>query len=708
MDTEARAAAAKELSLRQYLDARGVSDLMRRFVVAVGEQRPDDVLGFMSSWALQQRDAQAKRSRVESPPPPNSEADEPARLVFESWTRNLNGMHGKIVRTWFELLFTQHASLRLKFFRDTELETDIFPPVTEALDSLIHGRLTPEDLRGLGKLYSAGRSVEMKHFHYLLTSLLSSISMCLGGQGSFSSVADPWRVILSAAMDELAVGAGVKKAPKDDEAASERSTVLASSFAGEVAFSVRGVVGASWQSLDKAAVVDKFFSILLSAHPLMKQRVFADVDMKAVKNGLLELAGRRVLGALPDEELGAMAHALISNHPKFTKRYLHYGLSAWLFAIKQTFVEKGGFDEYKRCHQQWLSWAGNIVAVVHKATVTKLLAAEFDPSDMLTMTTAGNSMEISSLPSEASVGGLDAIPSELVKRSWNAVFDKPSLVKCFFDTLFTQHPSVRMTLFRDVDVDGILAPALLPLLDDALKGNLGSAALQRLGSEYGSGRRPETRHFHYFLTAMLTAVGRTLGSQFAQVAEPWRIVLTYVLGELQTGSSALATPLTGGELPTLAERDVKKDTDSPPSDDEEDVRVNGPPLEVVKAQWGACSDAARKKIVTQFFHVLFIQHNSLKLRLFSDVEISAVETAMLPLLTQAINGDLDEAQLGALGKKFGAPRKPEPRHFHYFLTAMLGAVQATLGAAAFVPTAEAWRVTLTTLCEEIQKGATMV
>jgi hemoglobin-like flavoprotein len=143
---------------------------------------------------------------------------------------------------------------------------------------------------------------------------------------------------------------------------------------------------------------------------------------------------------------------------------------------------------------------------------------------------------------------------ELTRKSWAKIGEankRRDIVDTFFQILFTQHPTVKRNLFKDLDV-AVLAPLLEQQLDAAIAAPTSPElpSITDIAKTHGVGRAVETRHYHYFLSAMLAAVSLVVGrSEFPEVAEPWRRILTFVLRAMMAGAPPV-DKAAAGEDPT--------------------------------------------------------------------------------------------------------------------------------------------------------------
>jgi hemoglobin-like flavoprotein len=492
-----------DASLREYLEAKKFAQIMEALVVDLGEARPDDVYGFVEQWAAK-RSGGGRSASTEA----NSASNVALDGAIVNTKRTWDAIEDKaaIGKLFFEVLFTQHASLKNKLFRDIDIEA-VTPIFVGLLDRAIMGDCTAEELRSTAEAASAGRGVSQRHFHYFLTSLLTAFSITFGT--GWLAASEPFRVTLTLIMDELMAGCGV------------RESGAAPSATPQADFDTLAI---DWAACDaKEAAAHTFFELLFTQHPTLKKRLFADVDAATLEPLLVSTFTAAMNSEIQLADLTALGKTY-SEGKVVTPRHFMYFLSSALAALS-THVAN-----FRDNNDMWVARVTTLLEAVTAGAVSADPRDEGTNAGMMMMSMRGTSPGAaprgeSPIPAAEDHG--EDLPK--VVASWKALSAEQhgEVTERFFQLLFLQHGSMKRKLFKGVDIESI-KPRFAAAFDGYLAGKVSAAELTKLAAEHGAGRGVEEHHFDYFLTALLGALSAVMGREaFAPVAEPWRCVLTW-------------------------------------------------------------------------------------------------------------------------------------------------------------------------------------
>lgn len=199
--------ATGNVEVRKYLLDKAVAPLMERFMADLIQHRPDDVLGFLKQWAIEQhalavgladtaREEAKEKDEAAAPisntaPPAAAEAAleaeescaspvdlrDPLEVVSQSWKEHVAsaGLQKAVVEAFFTTLFAQKPFLRKTMFEGVEL-SDAVEKLTPVLDAVFIGALHDAQLIEFCKEVAVGRGVQEKHLDSFLTIMASSVA----------------------------------------------------------------------------------------------------------------------------------------------------------------------------------------------------------------------------------------------------------------------------------------------------------------------------------------------------------------------------------------------------------------------------------------------------------------------------------------------------------------------------------------------------
>ena len=289
----------------------------------------------------------------------------------------------------------------------------------------------------------------------------------------------------------------------------------------------------------------------------------------------------------------------------------------------------------------------------------------------------------------------------MVAVCWETLPDKKALVKLFLDFLLIQHASLRASSFHNVDLD-VLSDALAQKLTLLFQKQLDDNTIVTLAKDYVAPRNVTSRTFVYCVTAFLSALQYTLKGQFSSsLASAWKQVLEGIADAVKASilSNENQRDDDAEKDATVRAREVTTPRGNPPAATSSTL----PPRDVALESWKNIQNP--QEVITTCLQMLLLQHPTLKRTVLEGVADTKV---LVPLLTDKLSsylaGQLQDGDMKEIAAAAGEARCRllEPRHYDYFITALLMALSVTL-KDGFAVVAEAWRRTLVDLTLKIQK-----
>lgn len=128
---------------------------------------------------------------------------EPTLTALEMWEKMPLATQQSIVRSAFDVLFTQHGHVKRNFFSDVDIE-GLVVSLHPLLEKLIKGTLTDEDIVATGLIATAvEKGAQYYHIQYAVTALLMAVSMSLGRAQWGEEIAEAWRAKIFAVGDKI-------------------------------------------------------------------------------------------------------------------------------------------------------------------------------------------------------------------------------------------------------------------------------------------------------------------------------------------------------------------------------------------------------------------------------------------------------------------------------------------------------------------------
>jgi hemoglobin-like flavoprotein len=674
----AQLATSSNPNMREYFEQTQLSKLLERLVVDLGEERPADVLLFIEEWAAKERKAKlssgdATRRRGSRSVAPEDQA----RMVWRQAGPNVGE---KIVERFFDVLFTQHASLKRKLFNNVDITVAKagFAPL---LNQAVFDELPPATIQALGQQHGVGRSVEQKHFHYFLTAMLTATNIVFGNE-QFQPAAEGFRLIFTKVGDNLMIGLNLRAS--NDTTAAETTSLQS-----------------EWQAVtDKNAVLSDFFNTLFLQHPSLRTRLFKDVDINVLSASIIEAITALLDNRIDEDALVNLGKVHGVGRGAQNRHFVYILLAALSALSRHT-------PNFAAMREAWR------LKLTHACDLLRKGANNCDEGSNENFTQGPGC--VTALP-EATSKELyssfsDKSPFDVVHDSWAAIPDKNQLVTRFFTVLLTQHSSLLKSVLKDVDLEGLI-PTVVTYLTAFVDGEKPTSDLKTLAQVHGRPRNLQMKHLHYFLSAALTALSITIGSNYPAVSEHWHQVLSMFIDEIAIGAgcnteeSFVATDSLS-VLPATSPL-TKKPDGGADADDKDKNLTDADCITSVRGSWEAIGTLnKRKDVVDTFFHILFTQHPSVKRGLFKDVDLTAVNPLFEAALTEAITTPSYPAlpAVSELARTLSAERKVETKHYHYFLSAMLASLAVSIGRDEYPNVAEPWRRVLTTIMQACMLGA---
>lgn len=423
-----------------------------------------------------------------------------------------------------------------------------------------------------------------------------------------------------------------------------------------------------WSSLsDKGGLVDKFWTILFTQHASLKRKMFADVDIDAVKPLFVEYLNGCVMGTLPIDQLRTLAAEHGTGRGAELKHF-HYFLTAMLSALSMT-LSRDVYQQHAETFRVMLTSVGEELMI-------GMGIKEKSGRDDMERTVGAQ------ISDQEKVQGM-------LRKQWECVENPLAAAELFFKILFTQHGTLKKTIFADYeDVSQLYGP-LLQYFTQCVSGDLSEKQVEALVTE----KVPDDvddRHFQYFLTAGLLTL-RGVVPDFKEHNSEWTQFIGRVCASMSVGLEKKRNPEAAAP--------------ASPEDDEDAERNKAYTFDeaaaIVRDSWTGIAD--KPAFIKRFYTVLLTQHSTLGRTLFRDIELEAVAGTFETLLGKAIMGEMSDAELKALGEAHGKPRNAELKHFHYFLSSMLIAVRYTVGDV-FPKVAEPYRIVLTSIGDKLAAG----
>lgn len=316
-----------------------------------------------------------------------------------------------------------------------------------------------------------------------------------------------------------------------------------------------------------------------------------------------------------------------------------------------------------------------------------------------------------------------------VAEAWSVIGDPLKVSRRFFLVLSQQHSAMCKRLFVGLDTDQQLAPALAPLLNAAILGQLDDAALEELGRVHGSKRQPvmQERHFHAFLTAMLFAVkveyeakaGRavpntkeaaaatggpgdaTAGGAAAASADHWQTVLQSIATSVARGAVASvaagdgppgdpsapprtddATNTVGadpGRIVTTAPAAARRQSSQQQPTDTATSVSPASPTAAIGASFDSCLATSFRRtplsvwsqvadpvsLCRLFFTIFQTQHASVAKALLADINTDVIAPELAQGLTALFDGTMTSTELRGLAQVHALKKDGSMRRVHH-------------------------------------------
>lgn len=430
-------------------------------------------------------------------------------------------------------------------------------------------------------------------------------------------------------------------------------------------------VRASWAQLKPAAkdLAKTFFTVVTTQHRSLTRTLLKDADFEFLGEKLGELLDAVIMGTASDAELAAVSVQYGAGR-NLDDRHYDYFITGMLSALSIHLKE-----DFAAVSDAWRILLTEITRTVKSAVE---LVHQKDDGDRDDSAAAD--------PEKA---------TDLIGQSWNSIENKTeAFSKQFFTLLTLQHPSLKCTVLKGVDLDAA-AVKLTETVDGVVTGRLSEDTLEALALQYGFefGIDPP-KHSPYFITTALAALKIALGAeQFNSVAEPWRLVLTRMTEAVDKGMKALDQHWASVDF-------AETKTNEPQA--EEAMQVATPP-DVIADSWNSIVD--RKNFSSTFFSVITTQHPVLLRTVLKGVDLDELgSNYFIPLLDDYVMGKLTDEGIKEKALTFGAQRPIQHRFYDYFLTALLTTLSLTLDKSDFAQLSDVWRRKLTHLIEVVQEA----
>lgn len=475
-----------------------------------------------------------------------------------------------------------------------------------------------------------------------------------------------WAAARCAAPTAAAADASASAADSDDEGASLKSTT-------------HEAVRRAWNSLpEKTFVTRTFFELALTQHRAAGRALLSGLDPAALAAPLAAVIDGVVNGTLDNDELAELAR--VHGAPRrLEPRHHHYFITAMLSALA---IALG--DQFPPTAEGWRVTLTAISEHVQAAIAAAPAAAEG----------AGSAPTPPPEPEPAAVAAAADAEATQLATAWRSIADrKASVTDVFFQVLTAQHPALQRGLLAGYEIPALSA-RLASSMDDFVAGALPLEEIARLAAAHAP-RGVETKHAHYFVTSMLTALSVALGRDaFAAIADPWRVLLTDIA---ETVQAAVVRR-------DLADTSMEVDAADTGAGAGAAGAGSGPaatPRETAVSSWAALGEERQAAVSKTFLDVLLTQHRSLRRPLIGEDDAAGtakVAAALAAFLGGFLGGSLEPRDVEATVTAAAEGKPVERKHGHYFVTSMLSALSIEL-KGAFPPIAEHWRVVLTEISE---------
>lgn len=616
----------------------------------------------------------------------------------------------------YNIFVSTHPSLRALFVDErTTTEADVVAAIAHFIGLIVTRRPSTHEfckqVMQRFSLFAPAMSpqsaillrVRERHINYMLTSILYAAEQVytpstwkqIGSSwlGAFGAYAEELRSTVREAQASIAeldstpfATASRRTSAVNDELLLSPSPALADALDSEFEACI-SKASASWTfvkvnpvdavkgvwlfltPLQQERICRKFFAVLFTQHRASVTRYFVDDDSDA--ESLVEQAPVKELqiiltqlirGFLSLEGVQKLAkERAMAYTAGIEQRHLHYALSCMLTALS---LELGAKRMAPACSEAWRHFLTRVLDAVSEgvdeaqgtlspkcsqASDAARYSSELVEKGLKLKIDDDNRLEIVTQTS----------PFIIASECWSAMAvndggrTRVELSEMFFNVLFTQHPALNKTLFRNAQEESAATSYLPTLVQQVLDGHLSTSDLRVIGATALTGRGLDEQKAEHVVAAAMSVCALTLGiTNFREREEQLREVVHFIAYNLVHGAQNSAA--------VLAAR---------------------APDVIVAESWTTMTN--KEAAIRKAIDVLRIQHRALTNAVLEGIDEQSFFPQAAVAVTAALTSTLqpeDAKELLSKLKARSGGRPIEKKHITYICMAVQSAVGILLGS----------------------------